>query len=264
MLFGDNSRRPRPRSTRGYRPMAETRIVAAATAMLLTLVLVCFPGSGFAQQPDSSPSAEALKKLSIEQLMNLQVTSVSKRPERLAQTASAIQVITREDIRRSGASSLPEALRLATNLQVAQVDSRQWAISARGFNSTTANKLLVLIDGRTVYTPLFSGVFWDVQEVLLSDVERIEVISGPGATLWGANAVNGVINVITRRASDTQGAFAYGRAGSLERGLGARYGGAMGTVGSYRVYGRSFDIFNTSRAGGATASDGWSKGQVGF
>src|SRR5437879_7628522 len=114
--------------------------------------------------------------------INFQVSSVSKRPDRLAQTASAIQVITQEDIRRSGATSLPEALRLATNLEVAQVDSRQWAISARGFNSTTANKLLVLIDGRTVYTPLYSGVFWDVQDVPVCDVDRIEVISAPGAT----------------------------------------------------------------------------------
>jgi iron complex outermembrane receptor protein len=170
--------------------------------MLLALSLVCFAEPGFAQQPDSS--AEALKRLSIEQLMNVQVTSVSKRPERLSQTASAIQVITQEDIRRSGASSLPEALRFATNLLVAQVDSRQWAISARGFNGTTANKLLVLIDGRTVCTPLFSGVFWDVQEVPLADLDRIEVVSGPGATLWGANAVNGVINVITK---DAQGVW---------------------------------------------------------
>jgi len=131
---------------------------------------------GFAQQPDSAESPGALKKLTLEQLMNLEVTSVSKRPEKLAQAASAIQVITEEDIRRSGAASLPEALRLASNLEVAQVDSRQWAISARGFNSTTANKLLVLIDGRTVYTPLYSGVFWDVQDVPLWDVDRIEVI----------------------------------------------------------------------------------------
>src|SRR2546422_988461 len=167
----------------GYRPMADPRTVAAATSILLTLGLVCFAEPGFAQQPDSSASAEALKKLSIEQLMNLEVTSVSRRPERLAQAASAIQVITQADIRRSGASSLPEALRLATNLQVAQVNSRDWAISARGFNSTTANKLLVLIDGRTVYTPLYSGVFWDVQEMPLADIDRIEVISGPGATL---------------------------------------------------------------------------------
>jgi len=204
--------------------------------------------------------------LSIEELGNIQITSVSKRAERLSDAPAAIFVITGEDIRRSGATRLSEALRLAANLEVARINSSSYAISARGFNQSSgiANKLLVLIDGRTVYTPLFSGVFWDTQDVMLEDVERIEVISGPGATLWGANAVNGVINVITRRASDTQGAFAYGRAGSLERGLGARYGGAMGAVGSYRVYGRFFDVFNTSRTSGATASDGWSKGQVGF
>src|SRR6266849_4944994 len=192
--------------------MADWRTVAAATSLVFTLGLVCFVRPGFTQQPDSagarpdsSLSAEALKKLSIEQLTNLQVTSVSKRPERLSQAASAIQVITQEDIRRSGATSLPEALRLASNLEVAQVDSRQWAISARGFNSTTANKLLVLIDGRTVYTPLYSGVFWDVQDTMLEDIDRIEVISGPGATLWGANAVNGVINIATKDAKDTRG-----------------------------------------------------------
>jgi len=202
--------------------------------------------------------------LSIEELGNIQITSVSRHAERLADAPAAIFVITGEDIRRSGATRLPEALSLAPNLEVARSSASSYAISARGFNNTIANKLLVLIDGRTVYTPLFSGVFWDAQDVMLEDVERIEVISGPGATLWGANAVNGVINVITRRASDTQGAFAYGRAGSLERGLGARYGGAMGTVGAYRVYGRFFDVFNTSNTSGATASDGWSKGQVGF
>jgi len=202
--------------------------------------------------------------LSIEELGNIQITSVSKHAERLADAAASIFVITGEDIRRSGATRLPEALRLAPNLEVARASASSYAISARGFNNTIDNKLLVLIDGRTVYTPLFSGVFWDAQDVMLEDVERIEVISGPGATLWGANAVNGVINVITRRASDTQGAFAYGQAGDLERGYGARYGGALGEGGSYRVYGRSFDIFNTSNANGATASDGWSKGQVGF
>src|SRR5437867_3935781 len=205
-----------------------------------------------------------LADLSLEELANLEVTSVSRRAERLSDAPASIFVITGDDIRRSGATSIPEALRLAPNLEVARVDSRQYAISARGFNNTIANKLLVLIDGRTVYTPLFSGVFWDAQDVMLEDVERIEVISGPGATLWGANAVNGVINVITRRASDTQGAFAYGRAGSLERGYAARYGGAMGAVGAYRVYGRFFDVFDTSRTNGTTASDAWSKGQVGF
>jgi iron complex outermembrane receptor protein len=202
--------------------------------------------------------------LSIEELGNIQVTSVSRHAERLSDAAASIFVITGEDIRRSGATRLAEVLRLAPNLEVARSSASSYAISARGFNNTIANKLLVLIDGRTVYTPLFSGVFWDAQDVMLEDVERIEVISGPGATLWGANAVNGVINVITRRASDTQGAFAYGHAGDLERGYGARYGGTMGAVGAYRVYGRFFDVFDTSRAGGATASDGWSKGQVGF
>ena len=201
--------------------------------------------------------------LSIEELGNIQITSVSRHAERLSDAPAAIFVITREDIRRSGATRLPEALRLAPNLEVARVSASSYAISARGFNNTAANKLLVLIDGRIVYTPLFSGVFWDAQDVMLEDVERIEVISGPGATLWGANAVNGVINVITRRASDTQGAFAYAQSGNLERGYGARYGGAEGNV-SYRAYGRVFDVFNTSTANGATLSDGWSKGQAGF
>ncbi len=233
--------------------------------MVFTLHLVCFVQPALAQQPDtsaqqadSSLSAEALKKLSIEELMNLQVTSVSKRPERLSQTASAIQVITQEDIRRSGASSLGEALRLASNLQVAQVDSRQWAISARGFNSTTANKLLVLIDGRTVYTPLFSGVFWDVQEVPLADVDRIEVISGPGATLWGANAVNGVINVITKDAKDTQGLLLSGGGGTEQRGFGTvRYGGALGSTARARIYGRGFGRDATALPSGQDGADDW-------
>jgi len=218
-----------------------------------------------AQQPDSSASAAALKKLSIEQLMNLEVTSVSRRPERLAQAASAIQVITQQDIRRSGASSLPEALRLATNLQVAQVNSRDWAISARGFNSTTANKLLVLIDGRTVYTPLYSGVFWDVQDVPLGDVDRIEVISGPGATLWGANAVNGVINVITKRARETQGLVVAGGGGTELRGFGTtRYGGALGSHVNYRIYGKGWAREPSVLPGGQDATDDWHMEQAGF
>ncbi len=149
-----------------------------------------------------------LKQLNVEDLMSLEVTSVTKHPERLLDSASAIQVITQAQIRRSGATSLPEALRLADNLQVAQRGSHTWAISARGFNSDLANKLLVMIDGRTVYTPLFSGVFWEAQDYLLQDIDRIEVISGPGGTLWGSNAVNGVINIITRNAADTQGLYA--------------------------------------------------------
>src|SRR5437867_6890581 len=169
------------------------------------LILLAFTGSILAETKSAPQSPAELKKLSVEELMNIEVTSVSKRPEKLSETASAIQVITQADIRRSGAASLPEALRLTSNLEVAQLDSRQWASSARGFNNTTANKMLVLIDGRTIYTPLYAGVFWDAQDTLLEDIDRIEVISGPGAALWGANAVNGVINITTKNSKDTQG-----------------------------------------------------------
>src|SRR5580693_6948590 len=153
-----------------------------------------------AQADNTSSSIGELKQLNVEDLMNVEVTSVTRHPEKLIEAASAIQVITQEDIRRSGASSIPEALRLADNLQVAQKNSHDWDISARGFNTDLANKLLVMIDGRTVYTPLYSGVFWDVQDYLLEDIDRIEVISGPGGALWGANAVNGVINITTKSA----------------------------------------------------------------
>lgn len=187
-------------------------------------------------------SPAALKKLSVEQLMDIEVTSVSRRSEKLTEAASAIQVITQEAIHRSGAASLPEALRLASNLEVAQIDAHQWAISARGFNSTTANKLLVLIDGRTVYTPLYAGVFWDMQDTLLEDIERIEVISGPGATLWGANAVNGVINITTKRAEDTQDTLLTLAAGNELRSAGSvRYGGKVADDMHYRVYAKYSD-----------------------
>src|SRR5881397_3401180 len=215
--------------TVGKEEKLSRRIDAARVCIATIAALAAFAANAQTGKPSD------LADLSLEELANLEVTSVSRRAERLSDAPASVFVITGDDIRRSGATSLPEALRLAPNLEVARVDSRQYAISARGFNNTIANKLLVLVDGRTVYTPLFSGVFWDAQDTLLEDVERIEVISGPGATLWGANAVNGVINVITRRASDTEGAFAYGRAGDLERGVGARYGGAMGAVGAYSV-----------------------------
>ncbi|MEI9961681.1 MAG: TonB-dependent receptor plug domain-containing protein [Limisphaerales bacterium] len=176
-------------------------------------------------QAQPTTNAPAYKKLSLEELMNIEVTSVSKTPEKLSETASAIQVITGEDIRRSSASSLPEALRLAPNLQIAQITSYGWVIGARGFNGSFANKMLVLIDGRSVYTPLDAGVLWDVQNILLEDVDRIEVISGPGGTLWGANAVNGVINITTKSAKDTQGLYVTGAGGSFLQDFGAvRYG----------------------------------------
>ena len=169
--------------------------------------LILYGGAATLAQADNASSIGELKQLNVEDLMNVEVTSVARHPEKLIEAASAIQVITQEDIRRSGATSIPEALRLADNLQVAQKNSHDWAISARGFNTALANKLLVMIDGRTVYTPLYSGVFWDVQDYVLADIDRIEVISGPGGTLWGANAVNGVINIITKSAKDTQGLY---------------------------------------------------------
>src|SRR6266516_4160343 len=240
-------------------------LVAFSAPKRMVLVFVACAGSALAQTYLASRAPSELKKLSLEELLNIEVTSVSRRPEKLSETASAIQVITQEDIRRSGATSLPEALRLAPNLQVAQVDSHDWAISARGFNNTLANKLLVMIDGRAVYTPLYAGVFWEVQNVLLEDVDRIEVVSGPGGTLWGANAVNGVINIITRSAKDTQGLLVTGGAGSLLQDFGAvRYGGGVGSNFFYRVYGQRFDRNNSILANGNDASDRWDMTQGGF
>jgi len=210
-----------------------------------------------AAPPEVAPARPSeLKKLSIEELMQVDVTSVSRRSEPLAGAAAAVTVITAEDIRRSGASSLPEALRLVNALEVARFDSRTWAISARGFNAATANKLLVLIDGRTVYTPVFSGVFWDVQDLVLEDVDRIEVIRGPGAALWGANAVNGIINVITKHARETADGLVKLGAGNEDRGfVSLRYGGALGRRTWFRTYAkyRAFDAL--ALADGRSAED---------
>lgn len=206
-----------------------------------------------------------LKQLSIEELMNIQVTSVSKTPELLNEVASAIQVITREDIVRSGATSVPEALRLASNLQVAQLNSSAWIIGTRGFNTVFQNKLLVLIDGRTVYTPLFGGVLWEFQNVLIEDVDRIEVISGPGGSLWGANAVNGVINIITKNARDTQGLYVTQAIGNFLRSHTAvRYGGKIGDKFYYRVYAQQFLRGNTYRADDSDNIDDWNLLQGGI
>jgi iron complex outermembrane receptor protein len=210
------------------------------------------------------PEIKDLDRLSFEELANVVVTSVSRRPERLSDVAASVFVITSEDIRRSGATSLPEALRLAPNLQIARADANQYAITARGFNNTLANKLLVMIDGRTVYSPLFSGVFWEAQHVMLEDVERIEVISGPGSTQWGANAVNGVINVITKRAMHTQGTLLTLGGGNREWDGAARHGGLAGADGHYRVYGMGFQRNNSRLESGAPVMDGSEAGQAGF
>ena len=203
--------------------------------------------------------------ISLEDLMNLKVTSVSKREQKLADAAAAIFVITQDDIRRSGARSIPEALRLVPGLEVARIDENKWAIASRGFNGRFTNKLLVLIDGRSVYTPLFSGVYWNVQDVLLEDVDRIEVIRGPGATLWGANAVNGVINIMTKAADATQGGLVTVQAGDALRGAGqVRFGGRLGDTVSYRAYSKYFRWNSSTDANGRDAFDGWDTGRMGF
>jgi iron complex outermembrane receptor protein len=213
---------------------------------------------------DNPAPGKNLFSLSLEELGDIEVTSVSGRAEKLSSAPASIYVITGEDIRRSGVTSLPEALRLAPNLQVARVTTGGYAISARGFNNGIGNKLLVLIDGRAVYTPLFSTVNWDSHYVVLEDVERIEVVSGPGGTLWGANAVNGVINVITRSSKDTLGALVAAGGGDDEVGGTVRYGGALGAEGAFRVYGTGFTRQNSERDDGRSVTDGWQTGQAGF
>ncbi len=213
--------------------------------------------------PLMAQTVRDLKELSVDQLLDIHVTSVSKRSEPLSGAPASIYVISADAIRRSGATTLPEALRLAPNLQVARADSVQYAISARGFNNAIGNKLLVLVDGRTNYTPLFSGVFWDQQDILLEDIDRIEVISGPGAALWGANAVNGVINVITRSAQDTQGTLINAYGGNDERGGAVRYGTTIGD-GAVRMYAKYSELDPTQRADGGSILDDWRRGQIGF
>lgn len=196
--------------------------------------------------------------------LQMEVTTVSRQKSTVGRSPAAVFVISSEMIRRSGARSVPEVLRLAPGVQVARLDANKWSISIRGFNGRFANKLLVQIDGRSVYTPLFAGVFWDVQDVLLEDVERIEVIRGPGATIWGANAVNGVINIITRKAADTQGVYVMGGAGTEQRGFGgARYGGTIGDNMAYRVYGKWSDR-DRGFAPNDNAHDDWRQVRTGF
>ncbi len=230
--------------------------VAAALTLLATL-----PVQAVQERP---AQASELRRLTIEELMEIDVTSVSRRSERVSGAAAAIAVITGEEIRRSGVTSLPEALRLVDALHVARFNSGTWAISARGFNIGTANKLLVLIDGRSIYTPLFSGVFWDVQDLLLEDVERIEVIRGPGGTLWGANAVNGVINVITKSARDAQGTLLKLGGGPEDGFAAARHGGALGKRSWYRVYGKYRSIDALAFTAGGSAEDPLRTLQGGF
>ena len=218
-----------------------------------------------AEAQDAVRLPKPLEHLTVEELMDIDVTSASKHPEKLSAAAAAIAVLTSDDIHRSGATSIPELLRLVPGVDVARVDSHTWAISARGFNDIFANKLLVMIDGRTVYTPLFSGVYWDVQDTFLEDIDRIEVVRGPGAALWGANAVNGVINIITKSAKETQGLFASAGGGTEERGfVNVRYGTKLSDTAFLRVYGKYFDRDSSALSGGTQAHDAWDMYRGGF
>jgi iron complex outermembrane recepter protein len=251
----------------------EARMLSTDVFKLCLKVFICsslgvFSMDGFSQE---ASSVTRLKKLTVEELMNIEVMSVSNRPEKLTEVASAIQIITAEDIRRSGVTRLPEALRLVSNLQISQANSHDWAITARGFNGlpsaggVLANKLLVMIDGRSIYNPLFGGVYWDIQNVLLEDIDHIEVVSGPGGTLWGANAVNGVINIVTKSAKETQGLYISAAAGTLLKDqVSARYGATLNPNLFLRVYAQRMDQRNTELDGDKTAHDQWHNTQAGF
>jgi iron complex outermembrane receptor protein len=225
-------------------------------------VVLCFAETALASV--QGITVASLADLSLEELSDIEIVSVSRRPQPLSEAPAAIYVITADDIRRSGATSLPDALRLAPNLQVAEINSGRMAISARGFNGPEASKLLVLVDGRSVYTPLFAGVFWDAQDVLLQDVARIEVISGPGGTLWGVNAVNGVINIITRTAQETQGDLLVLGGGTAGADAGARHGGTLGNGGAFRIHARHFYRHRTELETSQKVQDAWRMSQAGF
>ena len=252
----DSDSPPAQRAGCGQRPRPGR---AACAAALLTLALAG-PSTLLAADDD----LRRLKSLSLDDLAGLEVSIASKRPERVTDVPAAIFVITANDIRTSGATLIPEVLRMVPGVQVARIDANKWAISIRGFNGIFSNKLLVLIDGRTVYSPSFSGVFWDVQDTLLEDIDRIEVIRGPGASVWGANAVNGVINILTKTARDTVGGLVTAGAGNEEQFVGVRRGVAISDTSFLRGYAKVYRQDDAEFAGGGEATDGWTQGRAGF
>jgi iron complex outermembrane receptor protein len=235
----------------------------AVTGCLGALFATWAAGAVAAATQPSRESPRDFADLSIEELMNESITSVSKKEQRIADAPAAIYVLTGEEILRAGHTSIPEALRMVPGLSVARLDSRTWIITARGFAGQYAGKLLVLIDGRSVYDPFFSGVSWELQDVPLEDLDRIEVIRGPGATLWGSNAVNGVINIITKAASDTQGGLVVGGGGPQERGGTIRFGGQTGNA-QYRTYLKYNENGDFVLPDGSAASDAWRMWRAGF
>jgi iron complex outermembrane receptor protein len=224
----------------------------------LGLYLFLLSAASFAQQQD-------LTQLSLDDLMNVNVTSVSKKEQKLSRTASAVFVIDSEDILRSGATNIPDLLRMVPGVDVAQIGANSWAISVRGLNALFSNELLVMVDGRKVYTPTFGGVFWDTLDLPLEDIERIEVIRGPGGTIWGANAVNGVINIITKRAAETQGGMVVAGAGNIDQGFGTvQYGGRLGDGTNYRAFTKYFNQDHMPGLAGQEGADGWHLLRGGF
>jgi iron complex outermembrane recepter protein len=223
-------------------------------------ILLFFP---LPARPQATPPD--LTSLSLEDLMNTKVTSVSRTEQKISRTASAIFVITASDIARSGATNIPDLLRMVPGTDVAQIDANTWAISVRGFNGRFSNELLVLVDGRTVYTPTFGGVWWDVLDLPLEDIERVEVIRDPGGTIWGVNAVNGVVNILTRKAAETKGGMVVGGGGNLDQGFGtAQYGGGLGKRTDYRVFAKYFNQDHFPGPAGAQGTDGWHSLRGGF
>ena len=232
-------------------------------------VLVVLAAAVFALSPPQAVASPQrvpdITELGLQDLLNLEITSVSRRSQPVSQAASAVYVITAEDLRRTGVTTIPEALRLAPGVHVMQMDGTKWAIGIRGFSGRFSNKLLVMIDGRSIYSPLFGGVYWEANDMLLEDIDRIEVIRGPGATMWGSNAVSGVINIITKSARDTQGGTTAGGGGSQEGGFGsARYGGKAGPRLHYRLYSKYNSRSGQLLASGDRANDNWRKAQGGF
>ena len=254
-LYGNNSRQISP----GLRRRWERKLLRSSTILLLA-VLGSLGMSAWAQKATSD-----LTEIGLEKLMDMEVTSVSKKEQKLLQAPAAIYVITAEDIRRSGATNIPDLLRMVPGVDVAQVDANAWAVNIRGFSNRYSDKVLVLIDGRSVYTPVFSGVRWDQQDVPLEDIERIEVIRGPGGTVWGANAVNGVINIITKTAKATPGGLLSAGGGSSEAGQGlVQYGGKVGQKGAYRAFGNFFHVGDSGPSDAGPAADSWHMLHGGF
>lgn len=253
------------REKEGLRPHASSRACAGrigragiACALALAAALPC-------RSQDGQQKSADLANQSLEDLMNIEVTSVSRKEQKLSRTAAAVFVITQEDIRRSGATNIPDLLRMVPGMDVGEINGSTWAISARGFNQQFSNKLLVMVDGRVVYTQTFAGVFWDTMDLPLEDIDRIEVIRGPGAAIWGANAVDGVINIITKKASESKGGLATAGAGSLEQGFGmAQYGGSMAKNTDFRVYEKYFNQEHLLDLTGQNGADGWHVLRGGF